>query len=268
NSFTEQIGKNQSGQHVSQDRLQQNDRKCRKRPWLIVAQLEHRPPALDANQQQQGRPGNHRPVNANPRPRQQNSAEPLQNLCNGETENDGNKNREITKLVHPPNCRASVSDAKLIKRRFKDSRQQRQNDTIGHSGGPLRSAAWVLCHLQFCAHDQPEKDDSEKRKQQPGKYGWDAPNKEQPNVGGTGGWKRRTQPELIAQHPACDIIKPRFIEATLIQVCLCVAPAQERTKNSPRCNDKPGPECAKVKNPRCMITRAAARNFPRGNFCF
>src|SRR4029453_18304256 len=43
NSFTEQIGKNQSGQHVSQDRLQQNDRKCGKRPWLIVAQLEHRP---------------------------------------------------------------------------------------------------------------------------------------------------------------------------------------------------------------------------------
>jgi hypothetical protein len=74
----------------------------------------------------------------------------------------------------------------------------------------LRSAAWVLCHLQFCAHDQPEKDDSEKRKQQPGKYGWDAPNKEQPNVGGTGGWKRRTQPELIAQHSDCDIIKPRF----------------------------------------------------------
>ena len=56
--------------------------------------------ALDANQQQQDRPGDHWPVNANPRPRQQNSAEPLQNLRNGETENDGNKNREITKLVH------------------------------------------------------------------------------------------------------------------------------------------------------------------------
>jgi hypothetical protein len=65
--------------------------------------------------------------------RQQNSAEPLQNLRNGETENDGNKNREITKLVHAPNCRASVSDAKLIKRRFKDSRQQRQNDMNGQS---------------------------------------------------------------------------------------------------------------------------------------
>ena len=77
-------------------------------------------------------------------------------------------------------------------------------------------AAWVYVILKFCAHDQPEKDDSEKRKQQPGKYGWDAPNKEQPNVGGTGGWKRRTQPELIAQHSDCDIIKPRFIEATLI----------------------------------------------------
>src|SRR4029453_19098197 len=42
---------------------------------------------------------------------------------------------EITKLVHAPNCRASVSDAKLIKRRFKDFRQQRQNDMNGHSGG-------------------------------------------------------------------------------------------------------------------------------------
>src|SRR4029077_8977361 len=69
-SFTEQIGKNQSGEHVSQDRLQQNDRKCGKGPWLIVAQLEHRPPALDANQQQQDRPGDDWPVNANPPPRQ------------------------------------------------------------------------------------------------------------------------------------------------------------------------------------------------------
>ena len=70
--------------------------------------------------------------------------------------------------------------------------------------------------LKFCAHDQPEKDDSEKRKRQPGKHGWDAPKKEQRNVGGTGGSKRRAQPELIAQHSDCDIIKPRFIEATLI----------------------------------------------------
>ena len=103
-----------------------------------MAQLEHRPPALDANQQQQDRPGDHWPVNANPRPRQQNSAESLQNLRNGETENDGNKNREITKLVHAQDVFHSRTCGIFCTRNSSRSAQRRQRSGQNNAAGTTK----------------------------------------------------------------------------------------------------------------------------------
>ena len=66
---------------------------------MPVSHPEHRPPVLRTNQKQERSPGNDRPVNPNPRPRQQDSAEPFQNLRHRQTEDDRDQNGEVTELI-------------------------------------------------------------------------------------------------------------------------------------------------------------------------
>jgi hypothetical protein len=73
---------------------------------------------------------------------------------------------------------------------------------------------------------------------------------------------------LIAQHSYCDLIQPRFINATFIQVRFGATSAQERAKKSSRRNYESSSESTEVQKPSRVIPCAAARNFPRCNLCF
>src|SRR5216684_5271608 len=55
---------------------------------------------LKTDKEHQDSPPNHRPVNLNACSRPQEAAKSLQDFCDGQTENDRNKNREETELIH------------------------------------------------------------------------------------------------------------------------------------------------------------------------
>src|SRR6516225_8366556 len=67
---------------------------------MPVAITKHRPPRLDVDEQKQQRPCNARPINPDPIACIYYLADPLQQLRNAQPENNGDDDRQISKLVH------------------------------------------------------------------------------------------------------------------------------------------------------------------------
>ncbi len=104
NSFTNKSGKTNPA-NMSSGFVQRNDRKCGKGPWLVVAQLEHRPPTLNANQQQQP----HQRLLASKceyRVRDSEFPEPFRICVTARPRMTEIRTERSTELVHRPNCRA------------------------------------------------------------------------------------------------------------------------------------------------------------------
>ena len=83
-----EVRQDERGEHVDQDRLEQLDRECEKRPGVEVPQPEHRPPRLDVDDEQEPCPRDGWPVHAHVRAEEQDAPESLEDLRDRKTEDD------------------------------------------------------------------------------------------------------------------------------------------------------------------------------------
>jgi len=85
---------------IGRHRLRQHHRKSGERPGPVIAPAEHGPPFLHADHQQQDRPQQRRPVQPQPRARLHEVAKALQDLGDGQPQNDRQQDGEIAEGVH------------------------------------------------------------------------------------------------------------------------------------------------------------------------
>ena len=91
---------NKTGEQIENDDLGEEDGEAAKVPIVLVAQAEHRPPSLHADEKKKGGPPLYRPKRTDARTREHASAHPDKDLRDSQADNKRKQDREITEFVH------------------------------------------------------------------------------------------------------------------------------------------------------------------------
>src|ERR1700720_3746731 len=126
--FAESVRQSEGREQVKHDGLEQKDRELKKGPGMSIAISKHRPPCLDVHDDEEKSPSNSRPVDADAVPRIDYLAKALEQLSHAQTENDGENDLDVTKLIH------RVASALSLGKALVDNRsllRQRRSLTAG-----------------------------------------------------------------------------------------------------------------------------------------
>ena len=98
--FPGEFRKEQARAEVKQDGLREKGDKLIELPIVPIAQIEHGPPGLGADQQEGGGPELGYPITLHPVLIEHALAQPLQDLGHRQADDDGEQDREVAELIH------------------------------------------------------------------------------------------------------------------------------------------------------------------------